>query len=100
LYFSRVVGTVVGTIRSDGVEHARFLLVEPCSQAGTGSGEYLVALDGIGANRGQMVLLAQGSSCRWSFLTDDKPIDTLIVAIVDTIDERGEVVYSADRGMA
>lgn len=92
--FARVVGTVVASTRSDRVENARFLLVELCDEGGAPGGDYLVALDGVGANRGQMVLLTQGSSCRWTYQTDDRPIDTLIVAIVHTVDEAGNVVYS------
>jgi microcompartment protein CcmK/EutM len=91
---ARVRGTVVATQRSDKVDGARFLLVEECDQRGAGRNEYLVALDLIGADRGQLVLLTQGSSCRWTFRTDDRPLDTLVVAIVDTIDERGVVTYS------
>jgi microcompartment protein CcmK/EutM len=91
---ARVRGTVVATQRSDKVAGARFLLVEECDQSGTGRNEYLVALDLIGADRGQLVLLTQGSSCRWTFRTDDRPMDTLVVAIVDTIDERGVVTYA------
>ncbi len=92
--FARVVGTVVANTRSDRVENARFLLVELCDESGALSDEYLVALDLAGANRGQIVLLTQGSSCRWTYRTDDRPIDTLIVAIVHTVDEAGNVVYS------
>jgi len=92
---ARVRGTVVATKRSDGVEGARYLLVEECDQRGTGRGEYLVALDMVGADRGQLVLLTQGSSCRWTTRTDDRPMDTLVVAIVDTIDECGAVTWGA-----
>jgi microcompartment protein CcmK/EutM len=91
---ARVRGTVVATRRSDKVDGARFLLVEECDQRGAGRNEYLVALDMIGADRGQLVLLTQGSSCRWTFRTDDRPMDTLVVAIVDTIDERSVVSYT------
>jgi len=90
---ARVRGTVVATRRSDMVEGAKWLLVEQCDQRGAGKGDYLVALDMIGADRGQMVLLTQGSSCRWTLRTDDRPIDTLVVAIVDHIDESGTSVY-------
>jgi microcompartment protein CcmK/EutM len=90
---ARVVGTVVASRRSDNVAGARFLLVEECAQRGEVRGVFLVALDAVGADRGQMVMLAQGSSCRWTRLTEDRPIDTLIVGIVDQIDERGSVVY-------
>ena len=91
---ARVRGTVVSTRRSDKVDGARFLLVEECDQRGAGRNEYLVALDMVGADRGQMVLLTQGSSCRWTSRTDDRPMDTLVVAIVDQIDERGAVTYA------
>ena len=90
---ARVRGTVVASRRSDKIDGAKWLLVEDCDQKGTGKGEYLVALDMVGADRGQLVLLAQGSSCRWTYRTDDRPMDTLVVAIVEEIDQAGTVVY-------
>ena len=95
---ARVCGTVVATKRSDKVAGARWLLVEDCDQGGAGKGEYLVALDMVGANRDQLVLLTQGSSCRWTPRTDDKPMDTLAVAIVDQIDQGGTMTYANDCG--
>jgi ethanolamine utilization protein EutN len=92
---ARVRGTVVATRRSDKVEGANWLLVEECDQQGAGRGEYLVALDMVGADRGQVVLLTQGSSCRWTSRTDDRPMDTLVVAIVDEIDQAGATVFGA-----
>ena len=91
---ARVRGTVVATRRSDAVEAATWLLVEECDQKGAGRGDYLVALDMVGADRGQVVLLTQGSSCRWTRRTEDRPMDTLVVAIVDQIDQGGEVTYA------
>jgi microcompartment protein CcmK/EutM len=91
---ARVRGTVVATKRSDRVQGAKWLLVEDCDQSGRGKGEYLVALDMVGADRGQMVLLTQGSSCRWTARTDDRPMDTLVVAIVDEIDQQGTTVFA------
>jgi len=90
---ARVRGTVVATRRSDKVDGAKWLLVEECDQAGTGRGEYLVGLDMVGAERGQLVLLTQGSSCRWTSRTDERPMDTLVVAIVDAIHQAGAAVY-------
>ena len=90
---ARVRGTVVATRRSDKVDGAKWLLVEDCDQNGAGRGEYVVALDMVGADRGQLVLLTQGSSCRWTRRTDDRPMDALVVAIVDEIDQAGTVTY-------
>ena len=93
---ARVRGTVVATARSDKVAGARWLLVEESDQKGAGKGEYLVALDMVGADRGQLVLLTQGSSCRWTMRTEDRPMDTLVVAIVETIDQGGVVSYQQE----
>jgi microcompartment protein CcmK/EutM len=90
---ARVVGTVTATRRADKVEGARWLLVEDANQRGEGTGEYLVALDLVGADRGQLVMTTQGSSCRWHVVSDDRPIDTLVVGIIDVIDECGTVVF-------
>jgi ethanolamine utilization protein EutN len=91
---ARVRGTVVATVRSDKVAGARWLLVEDCDARGAGKGEYLVALDMVGADRGQLVLLTQGSSCRWTARTEDRPMDTLVVAIVDAIDQGGALTWN------
>ena len=92
---ARVAGTVVSGTRTDGIKEARYLLVEDCDQSGKGRDEYLVALDIVGADRGQMVLLTQGSSCRWTEEAEDRPIDTLIVAIVESADSGGTSLYKA-----
>ena len=48
---ARVRGTVVAALRTDGVEGARFILVEDCDQGGKGRGEFLVALDMVEIGR-------------------------------------------------
>jgi microcompartment protein CcmK/EutM len=93
MILGRVKGTVVSTRRTDNIPGARYLLVEECNQNGHGNAKFLVALDMVSAAADQLVLVAQGSSCRWTHVTDDRPIEALIMAIVDQIDERGKVVY-------
>ncbi len=93
MIFGQIVGTVVGTARSDGISGARFLLVRECSYRGRMKDSYLVALDSVSAGPGEMVLVSQGSSARQTETTYQKPIDALIVGIVDSVTERGEVVY-------
>ncbi len=90
---ARIAGTVVAAQRSDGVEGPRFLLAEEIGPDWKPRGEFLVALDMVGADRGQMVLIAQGSSCRWTSRTEDRPIDALIIGIVDIVDVKGIVQY-------
>ncbi len=52
MIFARVAGTVVLTQRVDQVPGAKFLLVEACTPRQEGRGEYLVALDVVGAGVG------------------------------------------------
>jgi microcompartment protein CcmK/EutM len=91
--FGLVVGTVVATQRSDGVDGARFLLVQGCTHRGERRKDFVVALDGVGAGVGEMVMVTQGPSARQTRRTDRKPVDALVSGIVDLVDEGGAVVY-------
>lgn len=88
-----VVGTVVSERRSDQIEAPRYLLVEQCDQTGAGQNDFLVAIDMIGANSGELVMIGQGSAARQTEITFDRPIDAVIVGIVDLIDEQDNEVY-------
>ncbi len=88
-----VVGTVVSERRGDQIEAPRYLLVEQCDQTGTGQNDFLVAIDMIGANSGELVMIGQGSAARQTEITFDRPIDAVIVGIIDLIDEQGKEVY-------
>ena len=44
-----------------------------------------------------MVFYASGSSSRMTTVTDGKPSDAAIIAIVDSIDLKGELVYQKER---
>jgi len=44
----------------------------------------LVSADAVGAGPDEIVLIAAGSSARQTNVTDKKPIDSVILAIVDS----------------
>ena len=48
--------------------------------------DFVVAVDSVGAGEGEVVLVATGSSSRQTQFTQDKPIDAVIMAIVDKLD--------------
>ncbi|NQT60182.1 MAG: ethanolamine utilization protein EutN [Bacteroidetes bacterium] len=97
MILARVAGAVVTAVKSDGIEGSRYLLVEPCSPSGkTGASNIttgIVALDLIGSAPGEFVLVSQGSSTRQTEVTKDKPIDAVIIGIVDRVEEDGKVVF-------
>jgi microcompartment protein CcmK/EutM len=60
---------------------------------GRESSGYVVAVDAMGAGLGEMVLYATGSSARQTTLTDKRPCDAVIMAIIDQWEVGGEVKY-------
>ena len=93
MVLGKVVGTVVCSSRNDGLEGARYLLVDKINQQGKKKGDYLVALDILGAGNDELVIVTEGSPSRETPLTVNKPLDALIVGIVDLVDENEKVIY-------
>jgi microcompartment protein CcmK/EutM len=50
----------------------------------------VVAVDAVGAGLGEVVLYASGSSARQTQVTQNRPVDATIMAIVDSIAVDGE----------
>ena len=93
MILARVAGTVVADRRNDSISGPRYLLTELCAANGAPLSEHLIAIDPLGAGLGEVVLISQGSSARQTALTDKKPIDAVVVGIVDMVEEAGSVVY-------
>jgi microcompartment protein CcmK/EutM len=93
MIFGKVAGTVVSTKKSDSIRGTKYLLVQLCTQNEKMHDSFLVALDLVGAGLGEMVIVSQGSSARQSEMTYQKPIDAVIVGIVDLVEEKGTAVF-------
>jgi len=98
MLLARVTGTVVSTRKEQRIEGIKFLLLEKIDAATMqGKKDYVVAMDSVGAGIDEVVFYASGSSSRMTTVTDGKPSDATIIAIVDSIDVKGERVYQKDR---
>jgi microcompartment protein CcmK/EutM len=93
MIFGKVVGTIVSTVKADKLDGVTYKLIEKCDQKGKLLNDFLVALDMVSSSEQDIVLLAQGSSCSWTDLTKNKAVDTIVVGIVDLIDEKGKLTY-------
>jgi len=93
MILGKVVGTVVSSSTNIGINGARFLLIDKCNQHSEKKGDYLVALDLVGANNDEMVMISESTSARETTTTTNKPIDAIIIGIVDLIDENENIVY-------
>jgi len=97
----RVVGTVVATQKDEKLRASKLLVVEtldPLTAAGKKT--FVVAVDAVGAGIGEVVLCASGSSARLTPATDGRPVDTVIMAIVDHYDIDGRIIYRKSEGEA
>jgi len=94
MVLARVSGTVVATQKPASLSGLRFLLLERIDAATMkGKGDWVVAIDGVGANAGEIVFYVGGSSARMTDATKGRPSDATIVAIVDEIELDGATVY-------
>ena len=75
------------------LEGLKFLLLEATDSSGASKGTQLVAADAVGAGQGDLVLYASGSSARLTQVTENRPVDAVVMAIVDLVDRSGEVTY-------
>ena len=89
----KVVGTVVATRKEPTLDGLRFMLVRAVDGDGRETGAFLVAADAVGAGPGELVLVASGSSARQTQATNNRPVDAVIMAIVDTWDIGRDTKY-------
>ena len=90
----RIVGTVVSTRKDPKIEGLRLYLVQDLTLALEGKESFVVAADAMGAGVGEVVLYASGSSARQTDATNNRPVDAVVMAIVDTIDREGDLVFN------
>lgn len=93
MLIGRVVGSVVATQKDEKLQDRKLLLVQVHDHHNEPRDQYVVAVDSVGAGRGDVVLYATGSSARQTTLTEGRPCDAVIMAVVDSWDLGGENVY-------
>ena len=93
MLIGKVVGSVVATRKDEKLVDRKLLVVQVHDQENRPKDQYVVAVDSVGAGQGEMVLYATGSSARQTTLTENRPCDAVIMAVVDSWDLGGANVY-------
>lgn len=93
MLIGKVVGSVVATRKDEKLENRKLLLVQVHDHENRPKDQYVVAVDAVGAGMEEMVLYATGSSARQTSLTENRPCDAVIMAVVDSWDLGGANVY-------
>ena len=86
MFLGKVIGTVWSTKKDEKLVGAKFLVVRKLDLDQNEKNDFVIAVDSVGAGEGEVVLVATGSSSRQTNLTQDKPVDAVIMAIVDKLD--------------
>jgi microcompartment protein CcmK/EutM len=87
MILAHVVGNVVATQKNQNLIGAKLMILQPMDTKGAPAGDEFIAVDGIGAGVGDLVLcIAEGGSARAVYKNSKAPIDTVIAGIVDVVE--------------
>ena len=90
----RVIGTVVSTVKDENLGGLKLLIVALCDLYGKEDvTDQLVAVDAVGAGIEEVVLVASGSSARQTEKTKNRPVDAVIMGIVDSLEVDGKFTF-------
>ncbi len=93
MLIGKVVGSVVASQKDEKLENLKLLVVQVHDHNNEPQPSYVVAADSVQAGTGDLVLFATGSSARQTTLTENRPCDAVVMAVVDSWDLGGENVY-------
>lgn len=86
MILGKVIGTIWSTKKDENLVGSKLLIVRQLELDMTQKSNFLIAIDSVGAGEGEIVLVASGSSARQTNITKNKPVDAVIMAIVDKLD--------------
>jgi ethanolamine utilization protein EutN len=87
---ARVTGTVVASVKADGLEGVKFLIVQPLDRQQRPEGTPVVAADGVHmAGPGELVYIVGAREASQALPNTFVPVDHAVVGIVDAVEELG-----------
>ena len=88
MILGKVIGSITSTINHPFYDGKKLLMVEKIDPDGQAQSGYLVAVDRAGAGTGETVLiLDEGTGARQVLESADGPVRSVIVGVVDEINE-------------
>jgi microcompartment protein CcmK/EutM len=86
MILGRIAGEIHGTIKHPFYEGRKLLVVEKIAPGGEPTGDYLIAVDSVGAGANeQVIVLDEGNGARQIFASKDAPVRSVVVGIIDDI---------------
>lgn len=86
MQLGRVLGSVVATEKTSGLEGIRFLIVQPLDKRSRAKGETLVAADAVSmAGPGELIYFVASREASEALPDRFVPVDHAVVGIVDDV---------------
>ncbi len=101
MFLAKITGNLTATQKVASMVGQKLFIVEPLrideqsKDALKSTGRTFIAVDTVGAGEGEIVLIVQGSSARFTDETKTLPIDCAIIGIVDTVQVAGTSIFRA-----
>ena len=86
MILGKVIGTVWATKKDEALVGVSLQIVRHIDLDYKLNEAFVVAVDTVQAGVGDVVLVATGSSARQTTVTKNKPVDAVIMAVVDKLD--------------
>ena len=91
MQLGRVIGTVVATVKAEGLEGVKFLVVQPLDKHQSDSGEPVVAADAVAmAGPDELVYFVASREAAEALPERFVPVDHAIVGLVDHVTLAGD----------
>lgn len=87
MVLGKVIGNVWATRKDQKLTGIKLLIVRSVDLDLKEKETFVVAADSVGAGVGEIVLYCTGSSARQTDTTENRPVDAVIMAIVDKLDK-------------
>ncbi|HPG00792.1 MAG TPA: EutN/CcmL family microcompartment protein [Kiritimatiellia bacterium] len=86
MIIGKVIGDIYSTINHPFFNGKKLLVVERITPEGKPAGDYIIAVDSVGAGVGEQVLVVdEGNSARQIIGSTTAPLRSIIVGIIDEI---------------
>ena len=91
MHLGRVIGTVVATVKTEGLEGVKFLVVQPLDKHQQDAGQPVVAADAVAmAGPGELVYFVASREAAEALPERFVPVDHAIVGLVDHVTLSGD----------
>jgi len=86
MILGRVIGEIHGTIKHRFYDSRRMLVIEKTAPDGKPTGDYVIAVDSVGAGADERVIVNdEGNGARQILESADGPVRSVVVGIIDDI---------------